>query len=123
MITEAFARALSENANRIVIAILILVFGFVADKLFHQTFRSMWHGFLDEIAQVAQRKFNMRSLNLIGGVVGALFFILFIAGNSAIVHIFGVETEVDTVPVMLCAGFGTWIYFLLCLSVCKDGRP
>ena len=119
---QAFAVAIIKQADNIVLAILLLAFCAVADRLFRSTFRTIWHGFMAEVAQVAQLKFNARAVNLIGGVFGVVFFVLLIAGDSIIVHVFKIQTDIPILPLTISAAGGTWLYFLASIWVCKGSR-
>jgi hypothetical protein len=115
---EAFSDALKANANKIVVILIVLVAGYVADLLFHQTFRGLAKGIREEIAALASVKPNLKSLNLIGGLSGLMLFMLYAAGNSFIARMFGFAVT-DAFPVLVVAAFGTWIYFLLCIAFCS----
>lgn len=121
-IADAFAQALIKQADHIVLAVLVLVFCTMADRLFRATFRSLWQGFLGEVSHLAQLKFSTRAINLIGGILGVVFFVLLIATDSIFSHLFKVDGDINVVAVTCCAAFTTWIYFLLSITFCKGSR-
>jgi hypothetical protein len=115
---DIMAHDLWEFAKAALYVILYSATAFFVIKLSHSTIKELFSGFGSELKSFAKLDPNIRTLNMLFGIL-IFAFVILVIGAMEIAEVQHRETAIPPAIMMLIGMFWLTVFFSLCVAFCN----